>query len=265
MKKTLISIISFFLFLSPLTTTAKIDSTLNKFVLDGAEILNKKTEDYFNTNSKYLQENLNIKYYLVTISNLNNQEIDTYIAYLENTYNLEENSILILALKNNRIIKVKVGTKLSDIIPNEIINEYLNTYFSPYLKNDEWNKGLKNGYSAFLKLIYINYNINSSDIVVKDVNSFIYDYKYYFLSIILWISTILSYVICAFFKKKKVQKMDTLIFSISVFLNIIILLIAYYIEPISVLLIVVYELFLIGSNYQSIFNQKKSKNKGRKK
>ena len=263
MRKILIYFISFFLLLYPIMAFAT-NSFQEKYVSDKAKLLNKKTEAYISSNSKILKENFNISYYLITLPSLNNQNIDIY------SEKLETHGILILVVKDERTIKVKVGKELSNIITNEIIQEYLDTFFTPYLKNNQWNEGIKNGYSAFLKLIYASHGIDNEDIIVKDVNNFLYEYKYYLLCAIIWISTILSYVLCAYFKKnlltnkKKVQKLDTIIFSTCIFLNIIILLVANYLEPVSVILIIIYELSLIKSNYKLVNKSKKNNHKSSK-
>lgn len=267
MKKILFLIVTFIFLFNPIKINAISNQPPKNFVLDEAEILKQSTKDYITVYSKYLKDNFKINYYLITISSLEEQDIKNYTDYIYDSYNLNQNSLLILVAKEERILRVKVGENLSEVITNSKIDDYLSKYFSPYLKNDEWDKGLKNGYSAFLKLICDSYNINTNEIVVKDVNNFLYEYKYYIISIILWIATILCYVLCAYFKfnlnsrKKKVTIKDTLVFSLCIFLNVIIILIAYLIDTLSFLLVVVYELFLVCSNYNLLTNKAPKKTK----
>lgn len=255
MKKYLFFFTILILLFYPIKINALSNQIPKTFISDEAKILKQSTKDYIFVYSKYLKDNFKINYYLVTIPSLEEKDINNYTDYIYDSYNLNQNSLLILVAKEERVLRVKVGENLSNIITNSTIDEYLSKYFLPYLKNGEWDEGLKNGYSAFLKLICNSYNININEIVVKDVNNFLYEYKYYIISIILWISTIICYVLCAYFKhninnkKKKNSIKDTLVFSLSIFLNVIILLIAYLTDALSFLLIVVYEFFLIRSNY----------------
>ena len=88
--------------------------------------------------------------------------------------------------------RIKTGIKLSKIIPDDVIEEYINSYFMPYLKDEDWNSGIKNGYSSFYKLLCNYYEIDSSPMTVYNGLSFIKKYKYSIFMIILFICSFIS-------------------------------------------------------------------------
>ncbi len=263
MKKTIIYIISFFLFLAPNTCLA---NNSNSYAIDDANILKTATKDYINIYSEYLDENLNIEYYLVTVKELEEDKtLKEYSDYIFEKSNLTENSILIVVSKNNREIRVKVGTELSAIINDEIINEYLNDYFLPYLKTDDWNTGIKNGYSSFFKLICNSYEIDTEVIEVYDGNNFINKNKNYIILAIVWLTSIFSYIYCNYLKEKlnhNIGIKDNFIIIVCLILNILLFIITYFVLPISLLIVLLSEIILVINDLPQ---RKKIKHKAKRK
>lgn len=247
MKKILLLII---ILLSNFNVQAKTNLT---YAIDKANLINKETEDYINLYSNYLKQELNIDYYLITIKNNTNLSIEKYADKIFNDYNLTSNSLLILISKENRQIQIKTGSTISKIIPNTIINDYLNKFFIPFLKNNDWNSGLKNGYASFFKLLCNYYEIDSSVIEVYNGNSFFNKYKNYLLIFNIWLASIICYIYCKYFKekiKKKLSFLDTLIFTVTIVSNIFLLLFSYFLNPLFCILVLLAELIFINSNYQ---------------
>lgn len=273
MKKTIIYIISFFLFLIPYVCVAANENT--SFVIDGAKIIKKDTEDYINVYSEYLKNTLDIEYYVVAVNKIiDGMSLEEYADYIYETSNISEKSILIIISKEDREIRIKVGSELSEIITNETINDYLNNYFVPYLKTEEWDVGIKNGYSSFFKLICNYYEIDSEVIEVYDGNSFLNKNKSYIILGIVWITSIFSYVYNSYLKekhKKKIGLKDNIILVTCLILNIGLLILSYYILPLSLFVVLISELILILNNLPSTKKakqtgkvQKKMKNRGKK-
>ena len=71
----------------------------------------------------------------------------------------------------------------------------------PYLKNGNWNDGIKNGYSAFYKEICNYYNVDSSELVVEDARYLTSNYKPYIILAIIFINSLISYVFTSFFMR----------------------------------------------------------------
>lgn len=266
MKKTIIYIISFFIFLVPLRCMASFDY---EFVKDEAKLLKKDTIDYIDVYSNYLKNNLGIDYYVLTIHSLDDVTIEDYTDYIFEAGNLSDKSILIVISKEDRKLRVKVGGELSKIISNKTIDDYLNDYFVPYMKTEEWDLGIKNGYSAFFKLICNYYEIDSQVIEVYDGNSFINRNKSYILLFIVWMTSIFSYVYCSYMKKsyknvKLISYKDNVVFMLCFIVNILLLFLAYYVMPISLLIVLLSEIILIYSDLSSWKSSRKGKIKRKK-
>ena len=253
MKKLLI-ILSFIFIIIPINSNALVQKSDKIYVTDQAKIITKNTEDYIVNYSTFLKENNNIDYYVVTVKSLEGNDIEIYANYVYETFNISNKGILILLSKDDRIVYVKVGNKLSSFITDETINNYIEYFFMPYLKKEEWSNGIRNGYSSFYKLICNHYNIDSSVIEVHDGNDIINNYKVALILLIIWISTTLCYAFCKYFQNlatiKKINLKDHLIFMITLFTNILILAFTYYIDPKYILIVTGFELLEIVAFFQ---------------
>ena len=138
-----------------------------KYVLDDAGILKKDTIEYINTYSDFLDKQANIDYYVVTVRSLDEYDLDTYsdIVYSNYVNNKKDRGLLILVSKKDRQVKVIAGKGISSVLTDEVINEYIDEYFISFLANNEWDSGIKNGYTAFFKYLCLHLNIDSSGLV----------------------------------------------------------------------------------------------------
>ena len=123
----------------------------------------------------------------------------------------------------------------------------------PDFEKGKYNEGIKNGYSAFLKYICSYYNIDSSNIEVYGEKNFIDEYKIPLVLFIIWICTLIGYVFSSyfirFFKSNNISIINYLVFSISIVINIVLLALAYLIEPLLILIVLGFELVAIYSNF----------------
>ena len=228
------------------------------YVTDEAGLLSEETKDYIIYYSSFLQKEKNIQYYVITVPNLENYEIEDYAKLVSKSFNLSKKRILILLAKGDRRVHVSFGEELSKIMTKEETSSYIQDYFMPYFKNDEWDEGIKNGYIAFYKKICAYYNINTSTMEVKDPELII-QYKQPILMTILFVSAFISSIFCDFFKKRykheEYHTMDYIKFSMTIFINILLLMIAYFLEPKSVIGILVIEIIsivVVFGGWQSI-------------
>lgn len=264
-KNILILFISFFLFLSSFPCYGLDKEIDDGYVIDNALILKDDTRDYIELYSNYIKEALKIDYYLVTLPSLEGTSIEEYTEDIFKLLDLKEKGILIVVSKKDRKIRVRVGENLADIITDQIIDKYLDSYFVPYFINDEWDKGIKNGYSAFYKLLCEYYNIDSLAMQVTDGNNFIIKYKYYILIFIVWIVTFLAYFISESLKKilnkKKIKMQDKVTLIFYVVLNIIFLFIVYLLLPLALIVLFLFEVETIISDVWPLYKKKQKKRK----
>lgn len=138
------------------------------YVNDYAGILSNTTEKYIIEKSAYLASKTKAQIVVVTVPNLDGRDIESYATELFREFAIgdkeENNGLLLLLAKNERLFRVEVGYGLEGVLPDGLTGRYQDEYIIPYLKEDKWDEGITNGYNAFYKKIAEYYNISSDDI-----------------------------------------------------------------------------------------------------
>ncbi len=273
MKK-LIYFIIIFLMIIPLNTLGLIKQSDDIYVTDSAQILNNETEDYIVTYSEFLKENKNIDYYVVTVKSLEGISLEEYTDYVFDSFNMNDLGLLIVISHDDRSIRIKAGSELSKVIESSTIDNYIDSYFMPYLKNDDWNTGIKNGYSSFYKLLCNIFKIDSSTMTVYNGKSFINNYRYTIFIVILWICIFISGFLAKKIVniKKGIEKVSTIkdfLIAISIIINIYLLYFCYLLIPLSIFIVLGFECVIIynildQNNFFSNKNRKAKKNINKK-
>ena len=126
---------------------------INFFVNDYADILSEETEDYIFQKSVALNNVDGTQIVVLTVENLEGYSIEEYANELFNSWMIgdksKNNGLLLLLALEERQFRVEVGEGLEGILPDGKTGRFQDEYIIPYLKNDEWDKGIKNGYDAF--------------------------------------------------------------------------------------------------------------------
>lgn len=273
MKK-LIYFIIIFLMIIPLNTLGLVKQSDDIYVTDSAQILNNETEDYIVTYSEFLKENKNIDYYVVTVKSLEGISLEEYTDYVFDSFNMNDLGLLIVISHDDRSIRIKAGRELSKVIESSTIDNYIDSYFMPYLKNDDWNTGIKNGYSSFYKLLCNIFKIDSSTMTVYNGKSFINNYRYTIFIVILWICIFISGFLAKKIVniKKGIEKVSTIkdfLIAISIIINIYLLYFCYLLIPLSIFIVLGFECVIIynildQNNFFSNKNRKAKKNINKK-
>ena len=268
--KKYILILVFILLLCPFNINALVTQSSDIYVTDNANVLKDETKDYIVTYSDFLKDKEKIDYYVVTLKSLEGINLKEYTDYIYDSFNMNEKGLLIVFYKSDRQLRIKTGIKLSKIIPDDVIEEYINSYFMPYLKDEDWNSGIKNGYSSFYKLLCNYYEIDSSPMTVYNGLSFIKKYKYSIFMIILFICSFISNKLGTYhfnIKKGKItQTFKTDFISIlGILLNLYLLLIIYYLLPLGVIVVIGFEVINIIGLKENFQEEKILKRKDNKK
>lgn len=267
MKK-LIYFIILFLMIIPLNTLGLVKQSDDIYITDSAQILNSETEDYIVTYSEFLKENKNIDYYVVTVKSLEGINLEEYTDYVFDSFNMNDLGLLIVISHDDRSIRIKAGSELSKVIESSTIDNYIDSYFMPYLKNDDWNTGIKNGYSSFYKLLCNIFKIDSSTMTVYNGKSFINNYRYTIFIVILWICIFISGFLAKKIVniKKGIEKVSTIkdfLIAISIIINIYLLYFCYLLIPLSIFIVLGFECVIIYNilNQNNFFSNKNRKAK----
>ena len=268
--KKYILILVFILLLCPFNINALVTQSSDIYVTDNANVLKDETKDYIVTYSDFLKDKEKIDYYVVTLKSLEGINLKEYTDYIYDSFNMNEKGLLIVFSKSDRQLRIKTGIKLSKIIPDDVIEEYINSYFMPYLKDEDWNSGIKNGYSSFYKLLCNYYEIDSSPMTVYNGLRFIKKYNYSIFMIILFICSFISNKLGTYhfnIKKGKItQTFKTDFISIlGILLNLYLLLIIYYLLPLGVIVVIGFEVINIIGLKENFQEEKILKRKDNKK
>ncbi len=241
----------------------------NEYVIDDAKILSIDTKNYILEYSNYLKDELKIDYVVITLDR-EYDDLEKEANALYEEYHISQKGLLFLVDKNSRNIQVLVGNKLSKIITDDIINEYINDYMVGYYKNDDWDDGTKNGYTAFFKLICNYYDIDSEILKVYDGDSFINKYRTYIITLIMIICIGIGYNLMTYYNNRYVKKnkkdvniVNDIMFFCSMFINVELFIIAYYFGFKIFFMVFAIEIISIISSYYSHNTKKRSKKNGK--
>ena len=145
------------------------------YVNDYADILNEETEDYIINHSKSLAQQTKAQIVVVTVKNLEGKDLESYATDLFRNFKIgdekENNGLLLLLALEERQFRVEVGYGLEGVLTDGLTGRYQDDYIIPYLKENKWDEGIKNGYSAFYKKVCEYYNIDASDIEIMNVTN----------------------------------------------------------------------------------------------
>lgn len=171
-KKIIITILSIIFMLLPILTFAIVNPTSEFYVNDYANILSNETESYIIKVNESLFSQTGSQVVVVTVRNLGENSIEEYATELFRTYGIgdknKDNGLLILLALEERKIRVEVGYGLEGILPDAKTGRIQDEYIIPYLKNNNWDEGIKNGFNAFINIISKEYNVEVGADEVED-------------------------------------------------------------------------------------------------
>lgn len=148
--KFLILILLFLIFTTKVKAIVK--PTSDFYVNDYANILSEETKTYIMNKSVALHSIDGTQIVVTTVNNLEGMSIEDYSLRYARAAGIgdkeKNNGILILISYEDRELRIEVGYGLEGIINDGKAGRIRDTYMIPYLKNNNWNEGIKNGYDA---------------------------------------------------------------------------------------------------------------------
>jgi len=154
-----------FLFLTFISKVeAIVKPTSNFYINDYANILSSDVENYMQKRSVALNNVDGTQIVVVTVNNLEGSSIEDYALELFRSFGIgdskKNNGILILVSKEDRLLRIEVGYGLEGIINDGKAGRIRDEYMTPYLKINDWDNGIKNGYDAIYKEIVKQNNLS---------------------------------------------------------------------------------------------------------
>lgn len=187
MKKYIYYLILFLFLLLPSNVFAIVNPTTNFYINDYANILSTETEQYILNKSVALNNADGTQIVVVTVPNLEGNSLEEYANELFNTWGIgsseKNNGLLLLLALEEREFRVEVGDGLGGILPDGKTGRFQDDYIIPYLRNNDWDNGIKNGYDAFyseiVKLNDLEIDYNTPTTYYNDENVSMDDLSFY--------------------------------------------------------------------------------------
>lgn len=185
------------------------------YVYDGAQVLSEETEQYIIKTGQELQSKTGAQIVVVTIPSLEGQILEEYATELFRQWGIgdkeKNNGILLLCAVEDRQFRVEVGYGLEGDLPDGKTGRLQDAYIIPLLKENQFDAGIRNGYSAFLQEVAAIYGVSVTGkeaIAYEEVEA---DPA---LMICLVVGMALSGISSAVFLKKKKRKMTAAFWAI---------------------------------------------------
>lgn len=166
-KRKIKNIFLFFILLLLILTVkslAVVEPTSEFYVNDYANLLNEETKQYIINCNTILYSKTGAQVVVVTIPNLEGSSLEEYATSLFRKFGIgdkqKNNGVLLLLTLEERQFRVEVGYGLEGALPDGKTGRIQDEYIIPYLKNNNWNDGIKNGFNAILQVISEEYRIN---------------------------------------------------------------------------------------------------------
>ncbi len=149
------------------------------YINDFANILNEETKNYIFNQSKILEEKTSAQIVVATVSSLEEASIEEYSLNLFRKWGIgnkeKNNGLLILLAPNERKVRIEIGYGLEGKINDSKAGRLRDQYAVPSFRNNEWDKGIQNLYSALLAEVYSEYNME----IPKEISSAVDEHSEY--------------------------------------------------------------------------------------
>lgn len=186
---------------------ALVSPTDKFYVNDYADVLSPETEEYIYEKSVKLNEVDGTQIVVVTVKNLEGRSLEDYSLELARNFKIgskeKDNGLLLLLALEERKFRVEVGTGLEGILPDGKTGRFQDQYIIPYLKENNFDEGIKNGYNAFYNEI-VELNHLDLDTVAPTSYSSAYLNVAKYLNWSVLSGFIIGILLAKFFKKNKI-------------------------------------------------------------
>ena len=193
-KKFLITLFSFLiLFIFCISKCfAIVPQSYEFFVNDTANILSSDTEKYIIDQNKKLEAKCGAQIVVVTVNNLEGRSIEDYSTELFRDYGIgnkeKNNGVLLIVSVEDRRMRIEVGYGLEGKLNDAKTGRIQDNYIVPYLSDDKWDEGIRNGFNAILAEVCDEYDITIDGAEVAE------DIEHY--ENVMYFSAFIVFVIC---------------------------------------------------------------------
>jgi uncharacterized protein len=142
------------------------------YVLDEANVLSDATERLIVDTSAALAAKTGAQIVVVTVPSLDGQVLEEYSLEILRSWGIgdatKDNGVLLLVSTGDRLSRIEVGYGLEGALNDAKTGRIQDDYMIPYLKKDDYDAGLKNGYLAILAEVCTEYGIEPASLGATD-------------------------------------------------------------------------------------------------
>ncbi len=143
---------------------AIVNPTSDFYVNDYANLLSTEVKNYIIETNTKLENATGAQIVVVTIQSLEGESLEEYATELFRSFGIgdkdKNNGVLLLLALEERKFRIEVGYGLEGALPDGKTGRIQDEYIIPYLKENNWDDGIKNGYSKILEVVSEEYNID---------------------------------------------------------------------------------------------------------
>ena len=165
-SKKIVCFIMLIMILLPVKTFAVVSQTNDFYVNDYANILSSDTEEYIMNMNIELQKKTGAQIVVVTVPSLEGQSIEEYATELFRKFGIgdknKNNGVLLLCSTGDRLFRIEVGYGLEGRLTDGKTGRIQDNYIIPYLKNNNYDYGIRNGFTAILNEVASEYGVTIS-------------------------------------------------------------------------------------------------------
>lgn len=139
------------------------------YVNDFANLLDAETKDHIVSTNVQLYKQTGAQVVVVTLPSLEGDNLEEYATALFRQYGIgsqeKNNGVLLLLALEDRAFRIEVGYGLEGALNDAKTGRIQDDYIIPYLKDDKWNEGIRNGFDAIIQEVNAEYDAGLSDVV----------------------------------------------------------------------------------------------------
>ncbi len=145
--------------------------TSSIYVQDYAKVLSSSTKSTINAYSQALAAKTKAQLVVVTVPSLEGNSLEEYSTELYRSWGIgdkeKNNGVLLLVAVNDRKSRIEVGYGLEGALPDGLTGRIQDTYMLPNFRQNNYDKGILNGYSALVNTVLKEYKLSASDLNVQ--------------------------------------------------------------------------------------------------
>ncbi len=133
------------------------------FVNDFADVIDEETENDIMAIGASLYKQTTAQVVVVTVDSLDGYDVDEYALELGREWGVgdedKNNGVVLLMAVSEREVTIQVGYGLEGRLTDGKTGRILDNYAVPYLKDNDYSKGLSEAYKAIVTEVYEEYDV----------------------------------------------------------------------------------------------------------